>query len=59
MSLGKETPCDWMDECPYNAKYSDECEYWCGEAEPEDDYYDDCDYEVGYDPYLGCFTDDV
>lgn len=20
---------------------------------------DDCDYEVGYDPYLGCFTDDV
>ena len=19
---------------------------------------DDCDYEVGYDPYLGCYTDD-
>lgn len=19
---------------------------------------DDCDYEVGYDPYLGCFSDD-
>lgn len=30
------------------------CEY-------EDDYYeepDDCDYEVGYDPYAGCYTDD-
>ena len=29
------------------------CEY-------EDDYYedDDCDYEVGYDPYMGCYTDD-
>ncbi len=29
---------------------------------PEDDDdeedYDDCDYEVGYDPYMGCFTDD-
>ena len=20
---------------------------------------DGCDYEVGFDPYLGCFTDDV
>ncbi len=31
------------------------CEY-----EDEDDYedYDDCDYECGYDPYMGCFTDD-
>ena len=62
MSLRKETPCDWMDECPYNAEYSDDCEYWCGEEEPEEnsdvDYYDDCDYEVGFDPYLGCFTDD-
>lgn len=29
------------------------CEY-------EDDYYedDDCDYEVRYDPYMGCYTDD-
>ena len=22
------------------------------------DYGDDCDYDCGYDPYLGCFTDD-
>jgi len=27
------------------------------EKEPED-YPDDCDYEVGFDPYCGCFTDD-
>ena len=20
---------------------------------------DECDYEIGYDPYAGCFTDDV
>ena len=20
--------------------------------------YDDCDYEMGYDPYRGCFSDD-
>lgn len=26
--------------------------------EPDDEDSDDCDYEVGYDPYLGCFTDD-
>lgn len=27
----------------------------------ENDCYeepDDCDYEVGYDPYAGCYTDD-
>lgn len=24
----------------------------------DDEDYDDCDYEVGYDPYMGCFTDD-
>ena len=23
-----------------------------------DDEYDDCDYEVGFDPYCGCYTDD-
>ena len=32
-------------------------------CEAEDDFdeyddYDDCDYECGYDPYMGCFTDD-
>ena len=29
------------------------------EPEPEDDpedYEDDCDYEIGFNPYLGCFT---
>lgn len=28
------------------------------EEEEEDFEYDDCDYEVGYDPYMGCFSDD-
>lgn len=30
-------------------------------ADPEEDECeppDDCDYEVGFDPYCGCFTDD-
>ena len=22
------------------------------------DYWDDCDYECGFDPYMGCYTDD-
>lgn len=30
------------------------CEY---EEEPEE-LEDDCDYEVGFDPYSGCYTDD-
>lgn len=69
MSLRKETPCDFG-PCPYDAEYSHTCDYYCSEPEPEDypeeDYedeeypedYDDCDYEIGYDPYMGCFTDD-
>ena len=60
MSLRRETPCDFG-ECPYNAEYNSTCEYWCRADEPEDDpeeEYDDCDYETGYDPYMGCFTDD-
>ena len=32
------------DNCPHKV----DC---CGEE-------DDCDYEVGYDPYVGCYTDD-
>lgn len=37
----------------------------CEEEDYEDDYDynddwdgDNADYEMGYDPYLGCFTDD-
>lgn len=68
MSLRKETPCDFG-PCPYDAEYSHTCEYYCGANEPADDpeiwedeeetnWEDNCDYEVGYDPYMGCFTDD-
>ena len=58
MSIRHNCPCDIDGVCPYNAEVSGDCEYWCGAEEPED-YPDDCDYEVGYDPYSGCFTDDV
>lgn len=34
-----------------------ECDEAAYYAEETDDY-DDCDYEVGFDPYLGCYTDD-
>ena len=56
MSLRKITPCDFG-PCPYGAEFSYTCEYFCVEPEPDDDY-DDCDYEIGYDPYVGGFTDD-
>ena len=26
--------------------------------EEDDEPLDDCDYEMGFDPYMGCFTDD-
>ena len=60
MSLRCETPCDFG-ECPYNAEYSNTCEYWCGADEPEDfpeeDWEDDVD-EYGYNPYMGCYDFD-
>lgn len=28
------------------------------EEEEEDFEYDDCDFEIGFDPYMGCFSDD-
>lgn len=56
--IRQDTPCDIVGFCPYNAESGYTCEYWCGEVEEPDDYYDDCDYETGYDPYAGCFTDE-
>ena len=53
MCIKRETPCDFG-ECPYNAEYSRDCEYWCGAEEPEEDYdFDDDDIEVGFNPYMG------
>lgn len=62
MSLRFETPCDFG-PCPYDAEYSSTCEYYCGADEPEDceDYYYDDephDLDMGFDPYMGCYTDD-
>lgn len=56
MCLKKNTPCD-NGECPFNAEYSNDCEYWCGAEEPQDDY-EDYDLEIGFDPYMGCYSDD-
>ena len=58
MSLGKCTPCDYG-ECPYDAEYYSTCEYYCSEPEPEDiPDIDEDSLECGFDPYLGCYTDD-
>ncbi len=75
--LRSKTPCDFDGICPYGAQYSNDCEYWCGAEEPEDDeeldvedledmdLEDQLEYllsddvsEIGFDPYLGCYTDD-
>lgn len=58
MCIRKETPCDFG-ECPYNAMYNNDCEYWCGVEEPEDNYdFEDDDDEVGFYLYLDTFEDD-
>lgn len=60
--------------CPYaeDGDYVN-CEYWCGAEEPEDypeeyeEYEEDeptyeeemeADLDIGFDPYMGCYTDD-
>lgn len=60
--------------CPYadDSDYVN-CEYWCGADEPEDypedweeyeedepDYEEEieADLDIGFDPYMGCYTDD-
>lgn len=48
MSLRRETPCDWG-ECPYGAEYSNTCEYYCSEPEPQDDPEIWEDYEYDYE----------
>ena len=56
MCVNPEIGCDkvnFVDPANGNAVWSVES------VDDDEDYdYDDCDYEVGYDPYLGCFTDD-
>ena len=61
-------PCDEVGcVCPFNAQYNSDCVYQCGLGVDEDSCEDfeeegfDCDsadLEVGFDPYLGCYTDD-
>lgn len=61
MSLKHDTPCDFG-PCPYGSESMETCIFYCASDEPQDDpdiWEDDCDYEVGYDPYLGCFTEEV
>ena len=41
--------------------YCDECYRFCKEIDicPEEDCPEPDDLEMGFDPYLGCYTDDV
>lgn len=41
MSIRKNCPCDIDGVCPYDATYNCDCEYWCGEDEPEDPPYEE------------------
>lgn len=65
--------CDIHGFCPYNSSANTSCEFWCGVPEPQDDpeeweddlpdeewYDDDWDEELeeGFDPYMGCYTED-
>ena len=37
MSIKLCCPCDVDGVCPYDAQYFNDCEYWCGADEPEDE----------------------
>ena len=50
---GKELSLVWDENGEEVAFFNPES----GECE-EPDWEGDCDYEVGYDPYCGCYTDD-
>lgn len=69
-----EPDLDGRHHCPYaeEGDYVN-CEYWCGAEEPEDypeeyeeyeedepDYEEEmeADLDMGFDPYMGCYTDD-
>ena len=69
-----EPDLDGRHHCPYadDGDYVN-CEYWCGAEEPEDypeeyeeyeedepDYEEEmeADLDMGFDPYMGCYTDD-
>ena len=41
--MSKQTPCDYGD-CPFNARYSEDCRYYCGLGVDEcgdDEYYEE------------------
>lgn len=50
MSLRCSTPCDFG-ECPYNVEYNQDCEYWCGADEPQDnpEIWDDEEEDLSND----------
>lgn len=52
---------DTYDEAQWNIDNNiewDNPSEWKLYVEAEEDFYD-CDYEVGFDPYLGCYSDEV
>lgn len=36
----------------------EELQYPFANKEEEDSYFDDCDNDMGFDPYMGCYTGD-
>ena len=40
-------------------KEDDEKPWWEEDEDQKEMPWDNADYEIGYDPYLGCYTDDV
>lgn len=55
---GKCHIADPIEDCDDFAAFFDSWDDWLvcdDEVEPDDD---NCDYEIGYDPYLGSFSDD-
>ena len=47
----------WDDTGEILDDFGEEEEFECV-CEADDEYFDECDLEEGYDPYMGCYTGD-
>jgi hypothetical protein len=49
---------DPIDECDDFAVFWDKGDDYICDTEKDGDFFDNCDCDMGFDPYLGCYTDD-
>jgi hypothetical protein len=49
---------DPIDECDDFSVFLDKGDDYICDTEKDGDFFDNCDCDMGFDPYLGCYIDD-